>query len=61
MLRLNHEKRAIKDTRDKAKGLEDKVAALKRIRDIKLHPETVRKIRLHGYHAAGMDHIEGAL
>ncbi|XP_064619738.1 uncharacterized protein LOC135483120 [Lineus longissimus] len=58
MLRRNKEKRVIKETRDKVRGLDEKIAALKRIRDIKLHPDTVRKIRLHGYHAGGMDHIE---
>ena len=35
--------------------MEQKILALKRIRYIKLHPDTVRKIRLHGYYPRNID------
>ena len=57
--KLKRQEEQLQKHKTTVKGLDSKVAALKRIREIKLHSDTVKKIYHYGYNPGAMTEVKG--
>ena len=57
--KLQKHELAIRDTKQEVRNLDRKLAILKRIREIKLHSDTIKKIYHFGYNPGQMLEMKG--
>lgn len=60
-MKLERQETDIEDRKEDVKSLEHKIRLLKRMREIKLHNDTIKKIHQHGYRPGQMTENKGKL